>query len=155
MSNGTISHPGSIEIEVLGGQHKARVRKWKMRDRAELRPRIAKLFEKVVSMEGKSFDLSLATIFMNAEEECAEIARVCVEFPYSDIKFDDLDWEDLPTIVQAVWTLNIIGPDGSGLVGKAGGLLAPLLSSRTAIASKPSGPDSVSSPAAGEQLPSA
>lgn len=155
MSVGTMSHPGSIEIEVLEGTQKARVKKWKMRDRAELRPRIAKLFEKIVSAEGKTIDFNLASIFMHAEEECAEIARVSVEFPYGSIQFDDLNWEDLPTIVQAVWTLNIVGPEGTGVVGKATSLLAPLFSSRTTSESKPSGPVSASLPDAGDQPQSA
>lgn len=155
MPNETISHPGSIEVDVLDGTQKARIKKWKMRDRAELRPRIGKLFEKIMSLEGKTVDFSLAAVFLNAEEECSEIARLCVEFPYSDTKFDDLNWEDLPTIVQAVWTLNIVGPEGAGLVGKATGLLAPLLSSRMKTESKPSGPVSASLPVVGEQAPSA
>ena len=147
MEEGTIAHPRNVEVAVLGGERHVTVRKWKMRDRAELRPRLAKLFAKVAGMEGQSLNLGLAEVFMHAEEECAEIAKVSTDMP-KDLEWDDLDWEDLAAIVQTVWAVNVIPPDGGGMVGKVGSLLGPLLSTRP-TESKPSGQDSVSSPDGG------
>jgi len=123
-----------------------------MRDRAELKPRIAKIFEKFTAMQGQQVDFSLATIFTHAEDEVAEICRLSCDL--GDLDWDDLDWEDVPVIAQAVWELNIITEAGGGLVGKTAGLLAPMLSSPQKTESAPSGPDSVSSPADGEAAPS-
>lgn len=149
MSEGTTSHPRFIEVPVNGGEQKVTVRKWKMRTRAELRPRLTDLFMKLAALEGVTLNLGLAEIFMHAEDECAHIARESVTMP-EGLEWDDLDWENLPDIVQAVWTLNVVGPDGSGIAGKVVGLLGPILSTRQ-TESKPSGPDSASSHDVGEQ----
>lgn len=152
MAEGTIAHPRTVEVPVLDGTRHVTVRKWKMRDRANLRPRLATLFAKVSGMEGLAINLGLAEVFMHAEEECAEIAKVTTVMP-EDLEWDDLDWEDLAAIVQAVWLLNVVGPDGEGMVGKVGSLLGPMLSTRP-TETKPSGPDSVSSPEDGAPLQS-
>lgn len=143
MAEGTMSHPGSVDVSVLDGERQVKIRKWKMRDRANLRPRLATLFEKIVTAQGQTVDLSLAGLFMHAEDECAAIAEASIDLP-SGLAFDDLYWEDLATIVQAIWTLNVVNPSGGGLVGKAGSLLGPMLSTRP-TESKPNGQDSVSS----------
>jgi len=153
MSEGTTSHPATLDVAVLNGERHITVRKWKMRDRATLRPRLVALFQKLVEVQGTALNMGMTDIFMHAEDECAEIARASCSVP-EDIEWDDLDWEDLPDIVQAVWTLNVASPNGGGLVGKVGSLLGPLLST-TETENKPSGQDSVSSPAGGEQSPSA
>lgn len=144
-----MSHPRTIEVSVLGGERHVTVRKWKMRERAILRPRLTELFEKVIALQEQSdgINLSLVSVFMHAEGECAAIAEASTSMP-DDLKWDDLDWEDLPDIVQAVWSLNVAG----GLMGKVGSLLGPLLSTNP-TASKPSGQDFASSPAAGEVAP--
>ena len=147
MAEGTLSHPRTIDVLVLDGTRSVSVRKWKMRERAELRPRILELFQKISALEGTTIDFGLASVFLHAEEECAEIARLTSTTP-DGLEWDDLDWEDLPDIVQAVWSLNIVTPTGGGLLGKAGGLLAELSSPKT-TESKLSGPDSASSPEAG------
>jgi len=152
MAEGTISHPLSTSVPVLGEMHNVTVRKWKMRDRAELRPRLATLFQKLSTMQGASLELGLTEIFSYAEDECAAIAEASTVMP-EGLAWGDLDWEDLPAIVSAVWFLNVMGPDGGGMVGKVGSLLGPLLSTKP-IESKPSGQDSVSSPDGGEVPPS-
>jgi hypothetical protein len=149
MAEGTLAHPRNVEVAVLGDTRHVTVRKWKMRDRAELRPRLAALFAKVAGMEGQALNLGLAEVFMHAEEECAEIARVSTVMP-EDLEWDDLDWEDLAAIVQTVWLLNVVGPDGGGLAGKVGSLLGPMLSTNP-TESKPSGQDSACSPDGGAQ----
>lgn len=148
MAEGTISHPRNVEVAVMGDERHVTVRKWKMRDRAELRPRIASLFEKIANMEGASLNAGLAEVFLHAEDECAEIAQCSTTLP-EDLEWDDLDWEDLASIVQTVWTLNIASADGGGMMGKVVSLLGPLLSTNP-TASKPSGLDSVSLPDGGE-----
>ena len=148
MAEGTIAHPRNVEVPVLDGERHVTVRKWKMRDRSELRPRLASLFAKIAGMEGMALNLGLAEVFMHAEDECAAIAQASTSMP-EDLPWDDLDWEDLAAIVQAVWTLNVAGPEGQGMVGKVGSLLGPLLSMKGSE-SKPSGLASVSSPDDGE-----
>ena len=143
MADGTIAHPTSREVAVLEDTRHVTVRKWKMRDRASLRPRIALLFEKLVGMQEKvGLDVGLADVFMHAEEECAEIARASTSMP-DGLEWDELNWEDLASIVQVVWLVNVVSPDGGGMMGKAGSLLGPLLSTKQ-TESKPSGPVSVS-----------
>ena len=144
MAEGTIAHPRNMEVPVLGDTRHVTIRKWKMRDRAELRPRLAALFQKLVSIDGAKLDVGLAEVFIHAEDECAEIARASTSMP-DGLEWDDLDWEDLAAIVSGVWFLNIVGPDGGGMVGKVGSLLGPMLSANQ-TESKPSGQDSVSSP---------
>ena len=147
MAEGTIAHPRNVEVPVLGETRHVTVRKWKMRDRAELRPRLAGLFEKISGMEGIQVGTALADVFMHAEDECAHIAKASTTMP-EDLEWDDLDWEDLAAIVQSVWLLNVVSPDGGGMMGKVLSLLAPLLSTTT-TESKPSGPDSASLPESG------
>ncbi len=152
MSTGTTSHPAVLEVAVLSNERHVTVRKWKMRDRANLRPRLLALFQKLADVQGNAVNLGMTEMFMHAENECAEIAQASTTVP-DGLTWDDLDWEDLPDIVQAVWTLNVAGPDGGGLVGKVGSLLGPLLST-TETESNPSGQDSASLPGDGEPLPS-
>ena len=148
MAEGTLAHPRNVEVKVLGDSRHVTVRKWKMRDRSLLRPRLAELFSKIAGMEGKAVNLGLAEVFMHAEDECAEIAKISTNMP-EDLEWEDLDWEDLAAIVSVVWSLNVAGPEGGGLVGKVGSLLGPLLSTKQ-TESKPSGLASVSSPESGE-----
>lgn len=168
---GTLAHPGYSEVPVgPEGKITARINKWTMAQRAELKPQLARLIERIMSVKA-SPDLDLAVLFDSAEDEIAQICRLCTILPEGK-SFDDLLWEDLPVLAQAIWETNIITEDGGGVAGKLTSLLAPLLAqvfksgqmralalamaeSQSKTASKQRQPDSPSSPGGGEPTPSA
>jgi hypothetical protein len=145
--HGTLSHPGSTTItaHIDDEEIKVTIRKWKMRDRAELKPRIVRVLEKITGRNGE-MTLDLASMMLVAEEEIYEIAKVSAVLPDGK-EFDDMDLNDLVDIAQAVWVTNILGPEGGGLMGKLGILLAPILETKSAqkTSNEQNGLDSVSS----------
>lgn len=151
--NADLSHRTAREIDICGGTKKAKVRPWTMADRAEMKPMVAAVLARVQG-EGASGNLSLASIMVDAEEELVDIARATVELP-KGVKWDDLLWEDLPSIVQAIWETSIVTNDGGGVAGKAlaliGGMTRSLavravLNEAKQSASQPNGMDPSSSP---------
>lgn len=123
---GSLAQPGHTVVRLAGGTVKGIVRPWTMAQRAELKPRVIGLLDRLGTLDGKGLELNLATVFSEAEEELIEIARLSVELP-DGVAFDQLLWEDLPIIVQAVWETSVARADGTGLLGKAAGLLGNAL----------------------------
>jgi len=146
----SIAHPAGLSVDVLSGSAKVIIPKWKMRQRAELKPRIAAVLVKVAEAQGGlSENLDLGTMLSNAESEIADLCYASTVMP-EGLEWDDLDWEDLVSIAWGVWQQNIGTPGGGGLLGKTMGLLAPLTtSSPPKTSSEPSGPVSATSPVDG------
>lgn len=120
-------HPPSVDLVLMlttGEEKFVTLRPWSMGQRGELRPRIEALLAKLGATQGGAAALdagSLAAIYLDAEEELAQLARASLP---EDFPWDDLAWEELPVIVQALWRLNIAREDGGGLLGKVtGGLI--------------------------------
>jgi len=125
--NGTVAHPGFTKVKLRGGEYEGKVRPWTMAQRAEIKPALGAILERVESMRnGREVDVSLPTLFLKAENEIAELCRISVELPVG-VSWDDLFWEDLANIAQAVWETNIVTGNGGGLAGKLLGLLSPFL----------------------------
>lgn len=124
---GTV-HPLAREVEVGGGAHRVTVRPWTMAQRAELRPRLADLLGKLLELEADPRGVDLRELFLFAEDELAAIVQRTVQLP-DGLRWDDLLWEDLPNMAQAVWEICVVRPDGGGVGGKIGGALAGALSS--------------------------
>lgn len=121
------AHPKTKIVELCDGDVKARIPKWTMAMRAEIKPRLVGLLQQVgVKAEDGTVVTGIAGLFQFAEDELVEICRACVKLP-EGTGFDDLLWEDLPIMVQAIWEHNIVTDDGKGLAGKALSLLAPLM----------------------------
>ena len=119
---GTVAHPGHIIVPLCGGEQSGIVRPWSMAQRRDLRPRILALLDKVGSLESTgTTNASLASLFLEGEDELASIARASLTLP-DDLAWDDLAWADLPTIIQAVWDANFAAENG--LMGKLTSLLA-------------------------------
>lgn len=156
--SGTTVHPLVREVPVQAGACKAKIRPWTMAQRAELRPRVAAMLSKVLEFEKNPLGVDLADLFGYAEDELAEICRATVQLP-EGVVWDDLLWEDLPILVQAVWDVCVVRGDGGGLAGKMGGALAGALQSVARLSktppqqSEPSSPASPSSPDAGAPTP--
>ncbi len=117
---GTLAHRVARVVDVCGGEFKVKVRPWVMSQRAELKPKLAKLLERVQAGSG---DLSLASVIVEAEEEIVEIAKATAEMP-EGLTWDELLWEDLPSIAQAIWETSVVTLGGGGIAGKALALLA-------------------------------
>ncbi len=126
---GSLAHPGYTVVKLQGGNLEGKVRPWTMAQRAELKPILMRLLETLGGLDRKeNQDLSLAAVFSEAEEEFMVLAEMSVELP-SDVKWDELYWEDGPTIVQAVWETSLAREDGQGLMGKVMGVLGTALTS--------------------------
>jgi len=122
-----LAHPQAKVIELSDGAVKARVPKWTMAVRADVKPRLVGLLEQVGKRSADGAVVSgIADLFAFAEDELVEICRMCVKLP-DGVGFDDLLWEDLPIMVQAIWEHNIVTDSGGGLGGKALSLFMPLL----------------------------
>lgn len=145
--------PRKVAVKVCEGRHEVTVRPWTMAQRRELKPQLAQLAVRLGGFQSAMTEDSadtLAALFNHAEEELAEITRVSVQLP-EGLTWDELLWEDLPNLVQAVWEVCIAPADGGGLAGKlvavAGRLLT--LASAKQTSTQPNVPASPSSPAAG------
>lgn len=148
-------HPVRVEVPVCGGARTVHVAPWTMAQRRELKPRLTALVTKVLELNVRPQDVDLATLFQHAEDELEAIARATAQLP-PGLTWDELAWEDLPTIVQAIWETSIDRGDGSGMAGKLGGVAASLLNitarqlktQKSSTDSRP--PDSPSSHEGGE-----
>lgn len=167
---GSAVHPGYSLVPVLDGAAQAKIRKWTMAQRADIKPRLAAVLMKIADLRSNTAQFTLPGFFTEAEDEIAEICRVSVELP-EGISFDDLHWADLPVLAQGVWDTNIVTEDGGGLAGKLISLVAPVLaqlneagagaqanSPSPSPAPKPKTPNSPASPSSaggGESTPNA
>ena len=67
---------------------------------------------------------------MAMEDQVVLIVRDSVPLEtLSREEWDAMAWEDVPTLAQAIWELNVARPDGGGVLGK---LLASGLASKAA-----------------------
>jgi len=122
-----IAHPQAKAISLCDGTVTARIPKWTMAKRADVKPRIVGLLEQVGNKAGDGTVVTgIADLFAVGEEELVQICKVCVELP-DGVSFDDLLWEDLPIMVQAIWETNVQTDEGGGIGGKALSLFMPLM----------------------------
>jgi hypothetical protein len=118
------AHPEVKRVPVQGGEYQITVKPWTMSQRRELRPLLADLIAKVLTLQDndKPSGAELTDIFLLAEDEIAQIVRATIgkELPCD---WDDLWWEDLAVLAQAVWETSIDRGDGGGLAGKLKGAM--------------------------------
>lgn len=122
MESVTGAFPNIRRVPVQGGKHEVLVAPWTMAQRRELKPALTKLIERFVSMQGGVQNIDLAALFDQAEDELIAVARATAQLP-PGLTWDELYWEDLPNIVQAIWETSIQRADGGGLMGKLSGVL--------------------------------
>ena len=134
-------------VKVCRGEHEIGVRPWTMSQRSELKPRLLELIAKMSSSD-MSDGLSLATLFLTAEEEVTAIIKLSSTLP-EGLTWDEMYFEDIPILAQAVWDMCIIGEGASGLAGKLLGVVADQMTSPPAKPNDSSGPASDSSRGAG------
>ncbi len=119
----SIVHAIGVEVPVQGGAAKVRVRPWRMAQRAELRPKVAALLDRIEKQREGGLPTTLGALFELAEAEIADVVRASVELP-EGVTWDDLFWpEDLVDLAQAVWETSIVRADGKGALGKLAGVL--------------------------------
>lgn len=159
-----VAHPRSVTAPVAGGRVLLVVRPWSMAARAELKPLLVALLDRLSKLPEGASAFDLATLFAHAEDEVAAIVRATVqrELAAAGVSWDDLDWEDLLILAQAVWETSVVRPDGGGLGGKVVravfGLLSRVPPAATSAPSPlPSEPNgkraaSPSSPVGGEPI---
>ena len=121
-------HPRAVSVPIMGGDRHLYVRPWTMAQRSELRPLVIDLVTRFFEWQSKPTDVGLADILSNFEDQCAAIAEASVRSQLHEMNlvWDDLEWEDLPAIVQAVWQTSVVRPDGGGVGGKLLGLVQSL-----------------------------
>lgn len=146
----SVAHPPSTRVEVLCGSQQVTIRPWTMAQRAELRPRVADVLDRIMQTQANPQAMNLAHLFVVAENEIAEIVRATVEMP-EGLTWDQLLWEDLPTLAQAIWETSIVREDGGGLAGKVMGVVAQAMNSKQvleamSILPPPTGTNSSASP---------
>ena len=123
---GTKAQPGYTIVPLINGTKNGKVRSWTMAQRADLKPLIESLLDRVANLNNSGEEegvLPLGRLFLEAEDDLMEIAQQSIELP-PGTGFDDLLWEDLPNIIQGVWSQNLVSPDGSGIGGKVMSVLA-------------------------------
>lgn len=126
MSTQEVVHPATREVPVAGGQFKVTISPWTMAQRAHLKPKIIKLLARanVVQTDPSAFKFS--DLFADFEDELCEIAQATAKFPPGKT-WDNLLWEDLPILVQAIWEVCVVRGD-AGIAGKVAGALGKALS---------------------------
>lgn len=169
------THPVERSVKVCGGKRTVKVRPWTMAVRHSLRPRLSVLIGRVTEvMRDQPRTVSWQTLFEEAEEEVYQVVRETLGF--EDAQMDELWYEDLPILAQAVFEVCVMRDDGGGVLGKLAPLATNMLQQvvvgsglKSAIAerklrqeqtsapntpSSSKGKDSPSSPAAGAPVPS-
>ncbi len=145
----------------MGGLHQVAVRPWTMAQRRELKPFLADLITKVLTLDdlkNRPKGAELAEIFMVAEDELMQVVQSTVanDLP-KEVSWDDLYWEDLPILAQAIWDTSISRGANGGLAGKLAGALAKvgLLRANQTLPplKQPNSADSASSQEDGEPMP--
>jgi len=130
-----------------------------MAQRSYLRPKLLTLIERAGGT--KSTTVSIGALFEQFEQELMEIAQHSVQMP-DGVKWDDLYWEDLPILLQAIWEVCVVREGDKGLMGKLASALGRHLGALLAqnslktLMSSPesSAVGSPSSPAGGAPTPS-
>ena len=146
------AHRTGLKVAVIGGAVEATIRPWTMDDRAELKPLLASVIEKLSAEVTSMEPISIASAMLVAEEDLHAIAKKTTELP-DGTEWGQLLWEDLPVLVQAIWDTSIVTVAGGGLAGKAMGLLASVLrtvtvaaQAKTAVTARQNGAATNSSP---------
>ena len=151
--------PLEQEVSVRGGKGTIRVKTWTMAQRRTLKPRLGALFEKLRELQAtENAAIDFKDLFDKGEDELVGIVRATIEV--SDEEWDALLWEDLPSLVQAIWETSVQRLSSGGLAGKAMGVVSAVLTGATRLSSptttspEPRPEDSPSSHADGAPPPS-
>lgn len=137
-----VVHPATREVEVAGGAFRVAVSPWTMAQRAKIKPRLVAVLKKLGAVEANPRAFSLAEAFEQYEDELAAIVRDSITFP-PDRTWDELAWEDLAVLLQAVWEVCVVREGDKGLAGKLAGALGRGL---RALLSEPLPPTSSPAP---------
>jgi hypothetical protein len=116
----SVAHPPTLTIDLSDGS-KVTLKPWTMAQRAQIRPALSQLLGHLSLLEGGLAAIGqqgLIELFLTAEEQVVDLCRATVANQINDEQWDELAWEDLPVIAQAIWELNVVRPDGGGLLGK-------------------------------------
>lgn len=92
-----------------------------MAQRASVRPKLLALFARL-GLDGKKVvEINLSDLFLHVEQELVEIVQASVRLP-DGLTWDQLLWEDMPVLVQAIWEVCVVRGD-QGIAGKIAGAL--------------------------------
>ena len=128
-----IAHPRVLEVPVSTGlddgtTRKVRLRKWTMAQRAELKPKVLAVLDRIVGLQGGisgALSSDLVQLFMEVEDEIVDVVRASISREeLSDADWDAMDWSDAPDLAFGLWELNITG--AGGIMGKAGAALGAM-----------------------------
>lgn len=158
------AHPEVKRVRVQGGKFTIPVRPWTMAQRRELKTMLADLFDKILVMDdpnAKISNVDLVQIFAKAEDEVADIVQTTIQNDLPNgCEWDNLYWEDLPVLAQAIWQTSIARGTDGGLAGKAVSVLAQIIAEHAGLPTTNSesetskkSPASPSSPDGGEPTP--
>lgn len=163
-------HP-ERRVPVKGGTRYVVIRPWSMALRRQVKPLLLSVAKRLEIRDLATAGNAIAALFDQIEEELYQIAQLTLGLTEAEME-EQLDWEDLPTLVQATIEICLLRADGGGLAGKLLRVLAvPAMRGRTAgapaadaspnppsatpISSGSKPPASLSSPGAGEPTPTA
>ena len=123
------TNPRFLEVPILGGTKKVRVRPWTMDQQDEMFPLVVSLVEQYVAWQGTPDKLSVSVLVLQFKDEIQEICRhtVRADLEEIDLKWSGLDGEDLWGIAQAIWNTSISRPGGGGMLGKLMATMGPSL----------------------------
>ncbi len=134
-----VAHPPEVTIEI--GGRSLTLKPWTMAQRVKIRPVLGALLGHLSLLDGgfaKLGNAGLVDLFLVAEEQIAAICRASLGDLVTEAEWDEMAWEELPVIAQALWSLNVVRPDGGGVLGKLGaGLGTVLAAARQTTPSSP------------------
>jgi len=120
-----VVHPSARSIPVAGGAWQVLVAPWTMAQRAAVRPKLLALFARL-GLDGKKvLEINLSDLFLHVEQELVEIVQASVRLP-DGLTWDQLLWEDIPVLVQAIWEVCVVRGD-QGIAGKIASALGQSL----------------------------
>jgi hypothetical protein len=124
---------------VKSGREFVIIRPWPMALRNQLKPLLLQVATRLEARQANGAPLhGLADAFDEIEDQLYAISRITLGWSETEMG-ERLDWEDLPTIAQAILETCLIRSDGGGVAGKLlRALIAPAVVGRTADLPAPS-----------------
>lgn len=128
---GSLACPMTVEVPIRGGQHTLVISPWSMELHDLCFPIVTKLIEFWIESQNQgSTPMSLGKMITVYKVDVTRICQLTVKDQLDEL---GLTWakslygEDLFGIADAIWRTSIVRPDGGGVMGKAMGLLGPLI----------------------------
>lgn len=119
MSEDTSTHPHPLakRVPLLGGSRNLWIKPFSVGQVNQIKPTIIEIIEEFFSVGEDISSEQGTSMFKKWEPVLVDIIRDVVELP-DDLKWEDLDYEDILECAKTIWTVSLMRPDGGGILGK-------------------------------------